>query len=109
MLSPSSNSSPIALLGRRDQPTDALRDYCQCLAGALDRRSIHMEITEVSWTRQGFPAALLELWHTSKAWKGRWILVQYTALSWSKRGFPIMFLFLLLLLRVRKARIAVVF
>ena len=68
-----------------------------------------MEITEVSWTSQGFPAALVELWRKSRAWKGRWILVQYTALSWSKRGFPVMFLFLLFLLRVRKTCIAVVF
>lgn len=68
-----------------------------------------MEIAEVSWTSQGFPAALVGLWRKSKGWKGRWVLVQYTALSWSTHGFPIIFLVLLLLLRVRKTRIAVVF
>ncbi len=68
-----------------------------------------MEITEVSWTSQGFPVALVELWRKCKGWRGRWVLVQYTALSWSTRGFPVMFLFLVLLLRVRKARIAIVF
>ena len=107
--SPRVNSSPIALLGRRDHPTNALRDYCECLARAFERRGIHLEIVETfSQSRVGL-TELLGLWHSSKDWRGRWILVQYTALSWSKRGFPIMFLFLLVLLKFRGARIAVVF
>jgi glycosyltransferase involved in cell wall biosynthesis len=105
----SSNPFPIALLGRRDQPTDALRDYCHWLAGALNRRGILMEITEVSWESKGFPAALVQLWHKCKGWQGRWVLVQYTALGWSRRGFPLGFLWVLRVLRCNGARCVVVF
>ena len=103
------NSSLVALLGRRDQPTDALRDYCRCLADALERRGTGMEFGEVSWEIQGFAASLLDLWRKSKRWRGRWVLVQYTALSWSRRGLPVIFLLLLCLLRLRRTQIAVVF
>jgi glycosyltransferase involved in cell wall biosynthesis len=99
----------IALLGRRDTPTDALRDYCHSLAGALSRRGSRLEAIEVSWDQDGFPRALLELWRKSKHWRGRWVLVQYTALSWSRRGFPLGYLGVLFALRWNKARIAIVF
>ena len=103
------NSFPIALLGRRDQPTDALRDYCHWLAGALNRRGIQMEITEVPWESQGFPAALVQLWRRCKDWQGRWVLVQYTALGWSRRGFPLGFLWVLRVLQRNGAHCVVVF
>jgi glycosyltransferase involved in cell wall biosynthesis len=109
MLTATGNSFPVALLGRRDQPTDAVRDYCNRLADALARRGIHLEIAEASWESRGFPAALFQLWRKSRGWQGRWVLVQYTALSWSRRGFPLKFPFLLWLLRLRRTRIAVVF
>jgi glycosyltransferase involved in cell wall biosynthesis len=109
MLTATGNSFPVALLGRRDQPTDAVRDYCNWLAEALAQRGIHLKIAEASWESRGFPAALFQLWRKSRGWQGRWVLVQYTALSWSRHGFPLMFLILLWILRLRKARIAVVF
>jgi glycosyltransferase involved in cell wall biosynthesis len=102
-------SSPIALLGRQDHPTNALRDYCECLAEALERRGIHLEIVEAFSRSQGPLSALFRLWRKSKDWSGRWILVQYTALSWSKRGFPITFLFLLLILKLRGTCVAILF
>lgn len=109
MLPVSGNSFPVALLGRRDQPTDALRDYCSWLAKALARRRILLETAEVAWDLEGFPKALLRLWRESKTWSGRWILVQYTALSWSRRGLPFGALTVLWLLRRRGARCAIVF
>jgi glycosyltransferase involved in cell wall biosynthesis len=109
-MSPSgSNSFSIALLGRRDQPTDALRDYCHWLAGAMNRRGVRMEIAEVSWESKGFLAALFQLWSKRKSWQGRWVLLQYTALGWSRRGFPLGFLCVLHVLRRKGARCAVVF
>lgn len=99
----------IALLGRQDQPTDAVHDYCHWLARALARRGTQMEIVEVFCEKQSFRAAFARIWRESKHWRGRWVLVQYTALSWSRQGFPLMFLILLGLLRLRKTRIAVVF
>jgi glycosyltransferase involved in cell wall biosynthesis len=99
----------IALLGRRDKPTDALRDYCHGLAEALAQRGTRLETIEVPWDQDGFPRALLQLWRKSKHWRGQWILVQYTALSWSRRGFPLGFLGVLFALKWNNARIAVVF
>ena len=109
MIEVSGNSSPIALLGRRDRPTDALRDYCDWLAVALNRRDVQLQITEFSWEKQGFLAALAELRRESKRWRGRWVLVQYTALGWSRRGFPLGFLTVLRALRRSGARCGVVF
>jgi glycosyltransferase involved in cell wall biosynthesis len=99
----------IALLGRRDKPTDALRDYCHWLAAALSGRGTRLETIDVPWDQDGFPRALLQLWRKSQHWRGRWVMVHYTALSWSRRGFPVGFLGVLLALKWNKARIAVIF
>ena len=51
----------IALLGRRDEPTDAVEEYCRYLAGALRDRGFAMELTRVPWTERGWTTALREL------------------------------------------------
>src|SRR5690349_11618659 len=82
----------VALLGRRDEPTDALEDYCRYLANALREHQIEMSLVRVAWEEQGWAAALHALRNQASKWRGTWVLVQYTALSWSKRGFPRRFL-----------------
>jgi glycosyltransferase involved in cell wall biosynthesis len=99
----------VALLGRRDEPTDALREYCEWLGKALARRGIRMEVAEVPWTGRGWLRAVVHLRRESKNWKGDWALVQYTALGWSRRGFPLGLLAVLWILRRRRARNAIVF
>jgi glycosyltransferase involved in cell wall biosynthesis len=99
----------IALLGRRDEPTDAVEDYCRYLAEALATHSMDLQIRRVPWNEHGWAASLRALRLQAKAWRGTWILVQYTALAWSARGFPRRFLRVLRLLRKAGARIAVVF
>ena len=99
----------IALLGRADQPTDAVRDYCARLAQALAARGVALELSEVRWADQGWPKALRSLWKTSRAWRGRWVLFQHTGLMWSRRGFPVGALVVLRLLKWRGARLGVVF
>jgi len=99
----------IAIIGRRDEPTDALRDYCRWLGEALLERGVRLEMTEVPWAREGWPTSLWRLWKESRAWRGRWVLAQYTALAWSRRGLPAGFLLVLSVLRIRRARCAVVF
>ncbi|HKV26044.1 MAG TPA: hypothetical protein VJN93_15730 [Candidatus Acidoferrum sp.] len=101
--------SGIALLGRRDAPTDAVEDYCLYLGEALRPLGFKMQIQRVNWFEQGWSSALLELRRQTENWDGRWALLQYTALAWSKRGFPLGFLRVLRELRKRKARVAVVF
>lgn len=99
----------ICLLGRRDEPTDAVEEYCQHLAEALAAHSFHGEIRRVPWDQHGWAASLDALRLQAESWNGVWVLVQYTALAWSARGFPGRFLRALRILRKAGARIAVVF
>jgi glycosyltransferase involved in cell wall biosynthesis len=99
----------IALLGRRDEPTDAVEEYCRYLGGALHDRGFAMELARVTWADRGWPAALRDLRERAREWRSRWVLVQYTALAWSARGFPLRFARVLKELRDAGARIAVVY
>ncbi len=99
----------VALLGRQDQPTDALRDYCRKLAEALCRRGVTLELVEARWEKDGWLRALRELWRKGPAWKGDWVLLQYTGLMWSRRGFPLRALLVLAVLKLRGCRVAGVF
>jgi glycosyltransferase involved in cell wall biosynthesis len=99
----------IALLGQRDFPTDALRDYCSCLGRALERQSVRLEQVEVPWVERGWWSALTQLSRDSRSWQRKWVLLQYTALSWSRRGFPFGALAVLWLLKRRGLRCVIVF
>jgi glycosyltransferase involved in cell wall biosynthesis len=99
----------VALLGRPDEPTDAVEEYCRYLRGGLRGRGTELEIARVSWASQGWPTALGELRQRAKSWRGDWVLVQYTALAWSARGFPQRFLRVLRALGDAGARIAVLY
>lgn len=99
----------VALLGRRDAPTDGVQDYCTFLAKALQERGSHMELVRVRWLEDGWFLGLWELWRRSAGWRGHWILLQYTALSWSRRGIPFGAVATLGVLRSRGVRCVVVF
>ncbi len=98
-----------ALVGHQDEPTDALRDYCEFLAEALGRQGIPMKLARMRWAERGWIRGLRELWRAAGDWKDRWVLVQYTALSWSRRGFPFGAVAVMAALALRGARVAVVF
>lgn len=97
------------LLGRRDEPTDALEDYCAYLAESLAAHDFECELRWVPWAQHGWPAALEALRLQARGWRGRWVFVQYTALAWSSRGFPFRFPAVLRILAKAGARIGVVF
>lgn len=99
----------VALLGRRDTPTDAVEEYCQYLGEAFAGEDLALELVRVEWIERGWAAAISELAERAKEWRGRWILVQYTALAWSERGFPLRFLRVLRVLRNAGARLAMVY
>ena len=99
----------IALLGRQDLPTDGVRDYCLQLSRAFARRGEHLDLAEVRWETEGWLRASLQLWRESPAWKGKWVLLQYTSLMWSRRGFPLGALAVLGILRMRGAKVCMVF
>jgi glycosyltransferase involved in cell wall biosynthesis len=99
----------VALLGRRDMPTDGVEDYCIFLGRALAARGIELKQARVPWIENGWVSSLRQLYRECTAWRGRWVLLQYTALCWSRRGFPFASLFVLAILRRSGARVAVVF
>jgi glycosyltransferase involved in cell wall biosynthesis len=99
----------IALLGRRDAPTDALEEYCSYLAAALSAHGVALQSERLPWHEEGWHKALRDLRRRATDWNGVWVFVQYTALSWSERGFPLRFPAVLQTLRAAGARIAVVF
>jgi glycosyltransferase involved in cell wall biosynthesis len=104
----SAKSEWVAVLGRRDEPTDGIEDYCIFLGHALARHSVRLRSVRVPWVGKGI-AALRSLWIESKTWRDSWVLVQYTTMGWSRRGFPFGAWLVLVLLRRRGFRCAVVF
>ncbi len=99
----------VALLGRRDEPTDGVADYCFWLGQALGAQGCVLEAVRVPWTERGWMGSLRWLRRQGARWQGQWVLVQYTALGWSRRGFPFGFVGVLRTLLRRRARCAVVF
>jgi glycosyltransferase involved in cell wall biosynthesis len=99
----------IALLGRKDEPTDAVEEYCCYLTTALQAHNIQMEICRVPWEIHGWPKALRELRLQASQWCNTWVLLQYTALAWSTRGFPQKLLPTLKILKSARARVGIVF
>jgi glycosyltransferase involved in cell wall biosynthesis len=99
----------ILLLGRRDEPTDGVADYCEMLREAALRRGLSFEIAQVPWAEKGWDAALAELRSAAAAWRDRWVFLQFTTLAWSRRGFPLRAPRLLDILEECGARPGVVF
>ena len=108
-----SNNQPaltcVALLGRQDEPTDGVRDYCELLAQAFARRGMQLDILALRWEIFGWSKALVALGKASRKWNGQVVLLQYTALMWSRRGFPVGALAVLAILKMRGVRLCVVF
>jgi glycosyltransferase involved in cell wall biosynthesis len=103
------NSDVVLLLGRKDEPTDAVEEYCGYLSEALAHRSVKSEIVRVAWNERGWTHGIEELRRTAVNWSGRWIFLQYTALAWSERGFPRRVPRVVHALREAGARVGVVF
>jgi glycosyltransferase involved in cell wall biosynthesis len=99
----------VAVLGRRDEPTDAVEEYCRFLGEALTAENCALEIARVRWSEVGVSASLREFDQGIGATPVAWYLLQYTALAWSKRGFPARAVRVLKHLKKGGARCAVVF
>ncbi len=56
----------IALVGRRDEPTDGVADYCDWLGGSLNSDRYQFEAVRVNWLELGWRAALAELKEKAK-------------------------------------------
>jgi len=99
----------IALVGRRDMPTDGVADYCAHLCQALETHGIELQLTRVEWRDGSWLRALRTLFRESRNWRDHWVILQYTAFAWSRRGFPIGALVSFAILRYHGAKCAVVF
>jgi glycosyltransferase involved in cell wall biosynthesis len=78
-----------ALLGRRDEPTDAVEEYCRYLGAALASRGYRLTSERVPWLDAGWPRIRRAIRGDAQKWKGCWVLLQYTALGWSRRAVPL--------------------
>lgn len=99
----------IAVLGRREEPTDGVEDYCNYLGEALALEGIQLSSVRVRWAELGWPASRQELSAATSAKRDVFFLLQYTALAWSKRGFSMRAVGILKSLKKNGARCAVVF
>jgi glycosyltransferase involved in cell wall biosynthesis len=99
----------VALVGRRDEPTDGVADYCAWLGGSVGEFGYGLETVRLEWQERGWRAALADLQEKTGAWRGRWVLLQYTTLAWSRRGFPLQAPRILSVLRKSGVRCGVVF
>lgn len=99
----------ILLLGRRDEPTDGVADYCEMLREASLQRGLSFELVRIPWAEHGWGPALAELRRAAAGWRDRWVLLQFTTLAWSRRGFPLRAPRVLEVLRQCGARPGVVF
>jgi glycosyltransferase involved in cell wall biosynthesis len=84
-----STEKAVLLLGRRDEPTDGVADYCEMLQEATAHQGLVFDVARVAWAEKGWRNALAELRREAAAWRGRWVLLQFTTLAWSRRGFPL--------------------
>jgi glycosyltransferase involved in cell wall biosynthesis len=109
VIAPPTPKQCIAVLGRRDNPTDAVEEYCRYLSLALATEGVALEIFRVRWPEVGWAKSMRELHEQLRNQKNIFFLVQYTALSWSKRGFPTRVLRLIRSIKRRGARCAIVF
>lgn len=103
------NEHCVALLGRRDDPTDAVEEYCRYLGTALQPRGVSLELARMRWAELGWRGAFAELRRQATPWKSSWVLLQYTALAWSRRGFSLRVRGVLRQLKKSGARTAIVF
>ena len=99
----------MAILGRREVPTDGVQDYCCYLRDALLNEGVNLTLTQVRWAEIGRKASRRELLEAVKGKQNTFFLLQYTALSWSQRGFALPVVGILKLLKRNGARCAVVF
>jgi glycosyltransferase involved in cell wall biosynthesis len=99
----------LAVLGQRDEPTDAVEEYCRYLGEALNMENIALGRFRVRWAEIGWPASLRELHAQARDPKNNWFLLQYTALAWSSRAFPFRVLRLVQSLKKQGACCAIVF
>jgi glycosyltransferase involved in cell wall biosynthesis len=99
----------VAIVGRLDEPTDGVRDYCFRLSDALREQGVEMSLAEIRWENSGWRRAVLGIRAHAPVNAGDWALLQYTAIAWSRRGFPFGALAVAWSLRSRSARLAVVF
>jgi len=97
------------LLGRSDEPVDAVRDYCRLLAEAVAPQGIEAVPVEVSWNAHGWRAALQGASAAISGLRPTWVVLQYTPMAWSRRGFPLGALRAALTIRRGGYRLAVMF
>src|SRR5260370_5592718 len=78
----------VALLGRRDEPTDAVEEYCHYLGAALEAEGISLEFEHVPWCELGWRKALAEMDRRVGHWNKDLDLLHYNPLGWARPRLP---------------------
>jgi glycosyltransferase involved in cell wall biosynthesis len=99
----------IAVLGRREEPTDGVEDYCSYLREALAAEDVNLISMRVQWAEMGWPKGRKEFSAAIRGKENDVFLLQYTALAWSRRGFPMRAVGILKALKKSGAQCGVVF
>src|ERR1700688_2513867 len=99
----------MAILGRREEPTDGVQDYCCYLRDALANEGVNLTLTQVRWAEIGHKASRQEWLEAVDGKENAFFLLQCTALSWSRRGFALPAVAILKLLKNQGHRARVVF
>src|SRR5260370_11417631 len=89
----------VALLGRRDEPTDAVEEYCHFLGAALAAQGISLEFEHVPWCELGWRKALAGMDRRGGGWENDLVLIQYTAPALWRRGVSPLLFWLVLFFR----------
>lgn len=95
-------------MGRRDRPTDGVRDYSDLLAHTLESRGHAVHVVQADWPQEGWWRALREVWGALPSDPQAWVLTQYTHLMWSRHGFPLLALLVSGLVRLRTRNLCLV-
>src|SRR6266478_9100536 len=59
----------VALLGRRDEPTDAVEEYSQYLGSALEALGVSFELERFPWCELGWRKAFAKMDRKAGLWK----------------------------------------
>lgn len=96
------------MLGRRDEPTDGVYDYCGSLTTACQSLGSSVHALQVRWLEGGWLRASLRLVRNLQMRVPCWVVVQVTHLAWSRHGFPFGLLMVALAARFSGARVAAI-
>ncbi len=99
----------LMILGRRDHPTDAVHEYCNRLAAAVEPLGPHSTIFNlIPNLLSNMRSVVAQIRDTRGRGKQPVAVLQHTHLMWSRRGYSFLFFFPIFILRLKRVPIVVI-